>query len=362
MQSPSPLSGGCVGGRCASECGPTDKDVTCEGAEADGRRVWKEQKQEMRRWQEESITEGVRRLRVGEQDEEADGAVGGGDDYNDDKQGECEAQDDESGDVFPLRTASMGRRTGKSMASVSTARRGKKAVGGGGEAEGDGEGEGGRNFWSVEHMVGVDRPTYKCGKKWDNLMQQFKKVHCFQVKSWKEDFFQLSTKERLARGFNFNMDRAVYEEIKGSTARSHTIHPQNVANTGRARGVQLPSGSSGGPESVGDGDAGGDGNDEDDSSTKGCSQTTGSPSGARKRKNMRQRTFEALTECMEKHGTLMASTMESASKRQCSIQIRQCEVMEAELEVQKKHYVASDEVSKMMCHALMEIVKAIRDR
>ncbi|GBG59162.1 hypothetical protein CBR_g32178 [Chara braunii] len=212
--------------------------------------------------------------------------------------------------------------------------------------------------------VDVDRPAEKCGKKWDNLMQQFKKVHCFQGESGKEDFFQLSAKERLARGLNFNMDRAVYEEIKASTTRSHTMHLQNVADTGRVGDVQLPFGSSGGPESVSDGesDAGGDGNDEDDSSTRGCSQTTGSPGGARKRKNMRQQTFEALTECMEKHGTLMASTMESASKGQCSIQIRQCKAMEAEMEVQKKRYVASDEVSKMMCHALMEIVKAIRDR
>ncbi|GBG63169.1 hypothetical protein CBR_g36938 [Chara braunii] len=296
----------------------------------------------------------------------------------------------------------MGSRAGNSRASASTARHGKKAVGGGGEAEGDEEGEGGQNFWSVEHMValirakrdqdaqlqmaghafawmkgrewkwadvcerllkiGVDRPANKCGKKWDKLMQQFKKVHCFQGESRKEDFFQLSTKERLPRGFNFNMDRNVYEEIKGSTARSHTIHLQNVADIGRAGGVQLPSGSSGSPKFVGDGDTVGDGNDEEDSSTRGCSQTTKSPGSARKRKNMRQQTFEALTECMEKHGMLMASTMESASERQCSIQVRQCEAMEAELEVQKKHYVASDEVSKMMCHTLMEIAKDIRDR
>ncbi|GBG73464.1 hypothetical protein CBR_g16805 [Chara braunii] len=296
----------------------------------------------------------------------------------------------------------MGSRGGKSRASASTGRRGKKVVAWGGEDEGDGEPEGGRNFWSVGHMValirakrdqdaqlqasghalarmwgrewkwagvherllkvGVDRPTEKCGKKWDNLMQQFKKVHLFQGESWKEDFFRLSAKERLAREFISNMEWAVYDEIKGSIAKSHTIHSQNIADPGEARGVQLPSGSSGGPESVSDGDAGGDGNDEDDSSTRGCSQTTGSPGGFGKRKSMRQQTFEALTECMEKHKTLMASTLKSASKRQCSIQIRQCEALEAEVEVQKKHYAASDEVSKMMCHALREIVKAIRDR
>ncbi|GBG75597.1 hypothetical protein CBR_g20228 [Chara braunii] len=84
--------------------------------------------------------------------------------------------------------------------------------------------------------------------------------------------------------------------------------------------------------------------------------------GFGKRKSTRQQTFEALTESMEKHGALVASTMEINSNRQCSIQIRQCEALEAEVEVQNKHYAASDEVSKLMCHALLEIAKAIRER
>ncbi|GBG77223.1 hypothetical protein CBR_g23550 [Chara braunii] len=317
----------------------------------------------------------TKRLRVGERDVEADGAVGGGDDYNDDDEGECEAQDNESGDVFPLWKASMDSRTSKSRASASTTRCGKKAVGGGGEAEGDGEGEGPKLLVGGAHgrpHQGDTEPgcaTADGGPRVRSDEAEGMKVGervqegaLLPGRVWEGGLFQLSAKERLARGFNFNMDRAAYEEIKVSTARSHTIHPQNVTDTDRAGGVQLPSGSFGGPESVHDGDAGGDGNDEVNNSTRGCSQTMGSPGGVRKRKNMRQQTFEALTECMEKHGTLMASTMESASKRQCSIQIRQCEAMEAELEVKKKHYAASDEVSKMMCHVMMEIAKAIRDR
>ncbi|GBG67231.1 hypothetical protein CBR_g84894 [Chara braunii] len=387
MRSPSPLPGGCVGGQCASECGPTDEDFACGGAEADGRRVWKEQKQEMHRRQEESITEGVQRLRVGERDVEADRAVGeatttttatkASTKHRTMSRGMCFRCRRRAWVVGPVRAGLPRRQPGVERRRWVVVAR-PKATGRGRVAETSGRWSTwspssgftrmkGREWkWADVHerllKVGVDRPADKYGKKWDNLMQQFKKVHCFQGESGKEDFFQLPAKERLARGFNFNMDRAVYEEIRGSTSRSHTIHPQNVADTGRAGGVQLPPGSSGAPESVGDGDAGGDGKDEDDSSTRGCSQTTGSPGGVRERKNMRQQTLEALTECMEKHGTLMASTMKSASKRQCSIQIRQCEAMEAELEVQKKHYAASDEVSKMMCHALMEIAKAIRDR
>ncbi|GBG90395.1 hypothetical protein CBR_g50643, partial [Chara braunii] len=98
-----------------------------------------------------------RRLRVGERALEADGPVGGGDEYDNGDEGECEAQNYDRSDAFPLRTASMGGRGSKSRAFASTGRWGKKAVAGGGEAEVDGEAEGGRNFWSVEHMVALIR-------------------------------------------------------------------------------------------------------------------------------------------------------------------------------------------------------------
>ncbi|GBG85407.1 hypothetical protein CBR_g40049 [Chara braunii] len=101
--------------------------------------------------------------------------------------------------------------------------------------------------------------------------------------------------------------------------------------------------------------------DDEDGSMRCSSQTKGSPAGFGKRKSTKQQTFKALTECMEKHGALVASTMESNNKRQCSIQIRQCEAFEAEVEVQKKHYAAYDD-SKLMCHALLEIAKVIRER
>ncbi|GBG69201.1 hypothetical protein CBR_g3900 [Chara braunii] len=277
----------------------------------------------------------------------------------------------------------------------------KKSMGKGSDVEADGNAEGGCHFWSVDDMValirakrdqdahvpgmgtaygrmkprewkwldveqrlkkvGVEREAERCGKKWDNLMQQFKKVHHFQGLSGKQDFFQFTGKERLSKGFSFNMDRAVYDEILGSTAKSHTINPKNVADTGAPGGVRLPSANSSDPESVGDRDAAAGLDDDDDGSTRGSSQPTGCPAGFGKRKSTRQQTFDALSECMEKHGALVASTMESNSKRQCSIQIQQCEALEAEVEVQKKYYAASDEVSKLMCHALLEIAKAIRE-
>ncbi|GBG87659.1 hypothetical protein CBR_g45812 [Chara braunii] len=200
--------------------------------------------------------------------------------------------------------------------------------------------------------VRVDREAEWCGKKWDNLVQQFRKVHHFQLPRLIREtrLFQLSGKERLSKGFNFNMDRVVYDEILGSTAKSHTINPKNVADIGAPGVVRLPFATSADPEFVGDGDAGAGHDDDEHGSTRGSSQTTGSPPGFGKRKSTRQQTFEALPKCMEKHGALVVSTMESNSKRQCSIQIRQCKALEVEVEVQKKHY------------ALLEIAKAIRER
>ncbi|GBG70519.1 hypothetical protein CBR_g6647 [Chara braunii] len=278
----------------------------------------------------------------------------------------------------------MAGKGGKSKPSGHNARsRAKKGQGKGSGGEGDSDAEEKHNFWSVEqiialirakrdqdaHMqgmghayarmkprewkwqdvaqrlknVGVYRNAEKCGKKWDNLMQQFKKVHHFQSPSGGADFFQLTSKERASRGFNFTMDRAVYDEIEGSTGMNHTIHPRNVADTGASGGVRPPSTSYVDSDSVADGEGGAGREDDEEGSTRASSQTTGTPDGSGKRKNTRQQTFEALTECMEKHGELMASTMESASKRQCSIQVRQCEALEAEVEVQRKHYAASDE-------------------
>ncbi|GBG79372.1 hypothetical protein CBR_g29521 [Chara braunii] len=401
MQSPSPLSAISTAARRRGECGETDCGIADVGDARDGREVWAEQRRTLHRRREESITRGVQRLRVEEEENDGDAPAMGADDqeWNDD---DGEGGEDDAGYISSFKQSSMGGRGGKTRVCARNGRRGKKAARMGSDAEGDADAEEGRHFLSVDNMiapirakrdqdvhlqgmgtaytrmkprewkwldvaqrlkkVGIDREAEWCGKKWDNLMQQFKKVHHFQGLSGKHDFFQFFGKERLLKGFNFNMDRAVNDEILGSTTKSHTINPKNVADTGAPGGVRPSSATSADPESVGDGDGGAGHDDNEDGLTRGSFETTGSPAGFGKRKSMRQQTFEALTECMEKHGALVTSTMESNHKRQCSIQIRQCEALEAEVEVQKKHYAASDEVSKLMCHALLEIVKAIHER
>ncbi|GBG80125.1 hypothetical protein CBR_g30492 [Chara braunii] len=251
------------------ETAPAVADV---GDTRDGREVWAEQRRLMRSVREESITRGVQRLRVGEDGHDGKEAVGDAHDPDWNDNG-AEGGEDNAGYISPSnQAAAIGGRGGKTKSCADNGRRGKRTAGRGSDAEGDVDGEGGRHFWSVDDIialirdkrdqdahlqgmghayarmkprewkwlvvatrlkkVGVDKEADRCGKKWDNLMQQFKKVHHFQGLSGKQDFFQLSGKDRMSKGFNFNMDRAVYDEILGSTAKNHTINPKNVADTG----------------------------------------------------------------------------------------------------------------------------------
>ncbi|GBG81691.1 hypothetical protein CBR_g32686 [Chara braunii] len=179
--------------------------------------------------------------------------------------------------------------------------------------------------------VGVVRTTDDIGKKWDNLFQQYKKVQRYQNASGGKNFFNLIPALRTKEGFNFRMEERM---------------PRSPSVAG---------------ESAVEGD-GGDGNDDDGGSAQESSFSAGSTGGNCKRKNMRQQTFEAIAEVMDKHGTLMADTVEGARKRQCSILEWQCDILEPEVDAQRRHYEASDEANRLMCTALLEIAKVIRDR
>ncbi|GBG63749.1 hypothetical protein CBR_g39293 [Chara braunii] len=159
----------------------------------------------------------------------------------------------------------------KTKASACNGHRCKKVVGKGSDAEGDGDAEGGRHFWSVDHIVAlirakcdqdahmqgighayarmkrqewkwldvvqrlkkvsVDSDADKCGKKWDNLIQQFKKVHHFNGLSEKQDFFQLSAKERTSEGFNLNMDQCGLRRDSGVHDRRTIPYTQRTSPT-----------------------------------------------------------------------------------------------------------------------------------
>ncbi|GBG82405.1 hypothetical protein CBR_g34781 [Chara braunii] len=295
----------------------------------------------------------------------------------------------------------IGRKRGGSRATNKSTepragRRGKKGAG----DTSAGEVAKSRNFWTVDHMIALIRAkrdqdlhlaglghnsvrmkmkTWKwddvekrlvqmgvmsrkvedCGKKWDSLYQQFKTVHKLMGESGKSNFFTLTPRERKERGFDFRMDECVYSEIKAMSRGDHTIHPTNLADTGVAGCVQMPCPRGGRNESGGS-EGCGDGQDDDQGSTRDSTFSGVGGGGGGKRKNVRQQTFDTIADVMKDHGNLMATTVDSASKRQCSILTRQCDILERELEVQKEHYVKADQANFMMCNALLEIAKAIR--
>ncbi|GBG88735.1 hypothetical protein CBR_g48265 [Chara braunii] len=177
--------------------------------------------------------------------------------------------------------------------------------------------------------------------------KQFKIVHKFMGESGKPNFFTLTLGERKERGFDFRMDERVYSEMTAMSRGDHTIHPTNLADMGAAGGVQM-AGRRGGRNESGGSEGCGDGLDDDQGSTR---DSTFSGGGG-KRKNVRQQTFDTIADVMKEHGNLMATTVDSASKRQCSILMRQCDILERGLKVQKEHYVKADQANFMMGDAI----------
>ncbi|GBG82645.1 hypothetical protein CBR_g35010 [Chara braunii] len=180
--------------------------------------------------------------------------------------------------------------------------------------------------------AGKPKDADDCMKKWDNLFQNYKKIRWFQNASGRPDFFGLTNEERKEHNFKFRMERALYNEIHAGMLGNHTIFPPNIANTGNPDGVQLPRRGGGGGESVGS-EAGGEGFPEERSSARESENNAGSGARGGKRKNARQQALESIADVMDRHGELMSSTIESSSKRQCSIFTRQCDILEQEVAV-----------------------------
>ncbi|GBG84136.1 hypothetical protein CBR_g38110 [Chara braunii] len=321
---------------------------------------------------------------------------GGGDNADERLMEDVEAGDDNDDiHIRPLgKTGGRGR--GRSRGAV----RGR-SIGRGGRGGGDDDGGKSATYWSPEdqmllvrckrkqdmHLVGFGhnygrmrtkewkwddiakrmanagrpRDADDCMKKWDNLFQNYKKIQRFQNASGQPDFFRLSNEERKEHNFKFRMERVLYNEIHAGMVGNHTIFPPNVADTGSPDGVQVPRQGAGGGESVGS-EAGGEGFPEERSSARDSDNNAGSGAGGGKRKNARQQALEWIADVMDLHGELMSSTVESSSKRQCSIFTRQYDILEKEVAVQKAHYAASDETQRMMCHMPMEIAAAIREK
>ncbi|GBG81652.1 hypothetical protein CBR_g32646 [Chara braunii] len=318
-----------------------------------GRKVWDDHRRQSRQSSTSSITRGVANINVRADDVFGDCDGAGGEDCA--AGGRSNDNDEDVDGEMEIRQ--IGRKWGGSRATNKSAepragRRGKKGAGDSpGLASGqpqpqqrkdeDEDMEVGRRREEA-HADGVmSRKSEDCGKKWDNLYQQFKTMHKFMGESGKPNFFTLTSAERKERGFEFRMDKCVYWEIKAMSRGDHAIHPTNLVDTGVAGGVQMPCPRGGRNESGGS-EGCGDGQDDDQGSTRDSTFSGVGGGGGGKRKNVRQQTFDTIADVMKDHGNLMATTVDSASKRKCSILTRQCGMKERELEVQKEHYVKAD--------------------
>ncbi|GBG84425.1 hypothetical protein CBR_g38710 [Chara braunii] len=183
---------------------------------------------------------------------------------------------------------------------------------------------------------GSDAPFGR--KRPEDLCQEGADVHKFQNLSGGKESFKLASKDKWSEGFNFVMDRSMYDEMEAMTKGDHMIHPKNLADTGAAGGVQMPADAGAAGDTMAT-EGGGEAADEEQESTKYSTFSAGSGGGYGKRKNMRQQTFEVVADVMDKHGALMASTMDSPSKRQCSMMLHQCEILESEVECRRRSSV-----------------------
>ncbi|GBG86422.1 hypothetical protein CBR_g41419 [Chara braunii] len=253
-----------------------EDDGSTSGAQVErhGRQSWADARQALRQAGADTITRGVQELHVDEGGEAAAEEPFNCDDVDDEK--DCNS--DELPDVRPLGRKARGGGASAKKGSPTSNRRNKRRD----DDTGGSDGEGGRNFWSVGDTVtlvrakrdqdlyfagmghnfgcmktrewrwedvrqrlvklGVQRKAVACDKKWDNLMQQFKKVHKYQNLSGGKDYFKLASSARRSEGFSFVMDRSVFDEMEAMTKGDHTIHPKNFADTGAPGGVQMPAG------------------------------------------------------------------------------------------------------------------------
>ncbi|GBG73469.1 hypothetical protein CBR_g16810 [Chara braunii] len=295
----------------------------------DGRLVWAEERRKIREGREEAIRRGVERLRMDRQAEEVEKPHAGLPSEDDDDDDAGEAGDGNDGYASPSQNSDRGGKGGKTKATSGNGRgRPKKARAKANDGEGDGDAEEKRNFWSVEHIialirakrdqdahlqgmghaytwmkprewkwndlprklknVGVDRKPEKCGKKWDNLMQQFKKVHHFQSSSGGIDFFQLNGKKRARPASISTWTAPFTTRLKGPAVSTKPSTPKTLPKLVPAavcvshrrqllilKQLVMPTPVRGGE-------------DENEGSTRGSSQTPSSPHGFGKRKSTRQ--------------------------------------------------------------------------
>ncbi|GBG66002.1 hypothetical protein CBR_g54981 [Chara braunii] len=134
-----------------------------------------------------------------------------------------------------------------------------------------------------------------------------------------QSYFLMSTKARKEKGYRFNLDRTLYDAIHIMQGNNQTVHPPNLVDIGNRQGQQSQQGDhsqlSQAAVDGGEADTSASENKEADAGD-GCGSRSSSNGMQGKRKNARQLAFEAVTDMMKTHFTVVAESVDRASKRQ----------------------------------------------
>ncbi|GBG77167.1 hypothetical protein CBR_g23493 [Chara braunii] len=271
-------------------------------------------------------------MHVGAQDTIVDNDNGGPEDSGgDDGANDHDEEDEDAGmEIRPLGRKRGVRSATKKCSEARAGRKGKKAA----EDTSAGEGSKSRDFWSVDHMIALVRAKRDQDVHLAGLGHNYGRM---KSRTWKCD----DTEKRKEKESDFRMGERVYREMEAMTKADHTVHLANLADTGADGSVQM-GGSAAGQHELVASEGGGEGQDDEAGLTRNSTFSGGSGGGAGNKKNVRQQTFEAITDMMDKHGQWMATTVDTASKRQCSILTRRSDILEQEVDVQSQHYEKAD--------------------
>ncbi|GBG72740.1 hypothetical protein CBR_g12307 [Chara braunii] len=182
----------------------------------------------------------------------------------------------------------------------------------------------------------------KCRKPWENMFMWYKHIlDNHEDRSGMATFWKLTAKQRRDKGFQFFLDRELWDAIHAGQDDNQTINPTNLADTGKRTADKADS----------------EGEDREDMSTDYASASQGSRHG--KKKMAREQAFAVVGEVMKEHSAVVAESVERASKRQCEIIDRQCNVLERELDIHERQLQLADVGQKLLCDALMKIAEAL---
>ncbi|GBG72818.1 hypothetical protein CBR_g12385 [Chara braunii] len=154
----------------------------------------------------------------------------------------------------------------------------------------------------------------------------------------------LKSKERRdnLKGFKFFLDRELWDAIRAGQDDNQTINPTNrFTDTGKRPADNADS----------------EGEEGEDMSTDCASASQGSRHG--KKKTAREQTFAVVGEVMKEYSTVVAESVDRASKRQCEFMDRQCTVLERELYIHEWQLQLADVGQKLLCDALMKIAETL---